>query len=157
LTPDWTPERIDEEGRRRGRAIAWARKAKEGAFKKDPFETMNIEGPLRIYSAVVFPLVALAFGKATPTLFHLLDQDEVGKSVIGILQAPALAIVLASIVSSIYAGALLAGEKNRNRFIWTIKALFGGPVAISQLRGLDPLITQGESDRLKESANEKEQ
>merc|ERR1719362_411627 len=49
-TPNWTPEMLDEEGKRRGEAISWARSAKEGMYKSDPYEELRIENELRTYA-----------------------------------------------------------------------------------------------------------
>ena len=43
-TPLWTPEKLDEAGKKAGEAQAWARKARMGALKKDPFEALAVEG-----------------------------------------------------------------------------------------------------------------
>ena len=66
----------------------WARQAKAGAFLKDPQEVMVISGNLRIYSIVAALFVAVAFGKCSDAVFG--DMD-------GVLQGPALALVLANV------------------------------------------------------------
>lgn len=142
-TPDVTPEMLDEEGRKRGKAQAWARAARAGAFVKDPFENFYIEGSLRYYSMFSFCFVALAFGRATPAFLQ--DFVHLDAPLQEILQLPALAIALASVGSSVYA-TLQAPEKNRDQFVWFVKGLFGGPLAVTQLRGLESLITEGEKE-----------
>jgi len=142
LAPDWTPELLDEEGKKRGRSEAWARKAKAGIFVSDPYETWTIEGGLRLYSATAALLCALAFGKASP------PSDAVT-----LLQLPALAIVVAAMGSGFVAHGM-ASEKNRNQALWCFKGFMAGPLAISQLRGLNELITQGENDRQTEESSQ---
>jgi len=153
-TPDWTPERLDEEGKRAGQAMAWARKSRAGEFKKDPFEMLNIEGFLQVYSVFTSVFVAVAFGKSTPRLFEILPtlmnmdinmQDVNG--LLDVLKGPALAMILASIGSCIYC-TLEAPGKNRSTFVWGLKGYVGGPVAVLQLRGLGDLITRGEADEI---------
>lgn len=143
MTPDWTPEMLDEEGRKRGKAIAWARKAKAGEFVKDPFENVAIEGSLRFYCVLSALLVAFAFGASTPTALSMIGIED-GAPILGILQAPALAIVVAALGSSIVSAVVLAPQKNRSKFTWAVKGLLGGPVAILELRELDGLTIRGE-------------
>ena len=151
-TPDWTPERLDEEGKRAGQAMAWARKARAGEFKKDPFEMLNIEGSLQVYSVLTSVFVAVAFGKSTSRLFEILqmnsDEMQQMNGILNLLHGPALAMILASIGSGIFC-ILEAPAKNRSTFVWAMKGYIGGPVAVLQLRGLEELITQGEADNIR--------
>jgi hypothetical protein len=137
---------LDEEGKKRGRAQAWARKAKAGEFVKDPYETMTIDGALQLYSVFVFMLTAFAFGRATPSLFEALNAESIGSGVQELAQIPALVAVLSAIGSSVVNSIILAPEKNRSSFVWGVKGFFGGPVAIAELRSLDTLQTRGEMD-----------
>jgi len=143
MTPDWTPEKLDEYARMRGKSLEWARKAKMGEFVGDPFETLDLPLSHRVYAIFSAYLVALAFGRATPTLLAQLDMST---STVELLQVPALAILVASIGSSIAAGVVLAPSKNRSKFIWAVKGLLAGPVAVSQLRNLEVLITREEEE-----------
>lgn len=143
LTPDWTAEKLDEYGKSRGRALAWARKAKLGEFMKDPNETLDLPIPFKLYSIFSFFLIAFAFGRATP---NLLSQVDMPTTTMELLQGPAVALILASASSMFFCGGILAPSKNRSKFVWSIKGLMAGPVAISQLRGLDDLITREESE-----------
>mmetsp|Transcript_4447 Transcript_4447/g.8552 ORF Transcript_4447/g.8552 Transcript_4447/m.8552 type:complete len:380 (-) Transcript_4447:23-1162(-) len=146
MTPDWTPERLDEEGRRVGQAMAWARKARAGEFKKDPYELMNIEGALQIYSFITTPFVAFAFGTATRSMCDILNFDTNARDgLLDALQPVALAIVVVSMVSSIYC-IVQAPIRNRSSFVWAIKGYAGGPFAVLQLKNLNPLVTRGESE-----------
>ena len=152
LTPDWTPELLDEEGKKRGRAMAWARQAAAGAFVSDPYETLTVEGSLRVYSAVAALLCALAFGKSTP--YALQEWIHVGTNdVLTFFRVPAFAAVVAAIVSGVVNFTMASG-KNRSQSVWFIKGLFGGPLAISQLRELNRLSTQGEIDQQSEEINQ---
>jgi hypothetical protein len=144
LTPDWTPEMLDEEGKKRGRAQAWARKARAGEFVKDPYEMLAIEGAIQAYSIFFFLLISFAFGRATPSLFEMMHLENVGHNVQEIAQVPALVAILTAVGSSVVTSTILAPEKNRSQFVWAVKGLFGGPVAIAELRGLDMLQTRGE-------------
>jgi len=144
LTPDWTPEMLDEEGKKRGRAQAWARKARAGEFVKDPYEMLAIEGAIQAYSISFFLLISFAFGRATPSLFEMMHLENIGHNVQEIAQVPALVAILTAVGSSVLTSTILAPEKNRSQFVWAVKGLFGGPVAIAELRGLDMLQTRGE-------------
>ncbi len=146
-TPDWTPEKLDEEGRKAGQAQAWARKARAGEFKGDPFEVLSIDGSLQAYSIVTTLFVAFAFGNSSPKLFSMLDISG-ASGILDVLQAPALAMVLASVGSSIVCAVALAPGKNRNSFVWGIKGFAGGPLAVLKLRELEALITRGEAEEI---------
>lgn len=140
LTPDWTPERLDEWGKQQGKAIAWARKAREGQFVKDPLETLDLELPQRIYSLVTALLASIAFGRSTQSL---LDQFDSSFST-EIFRIPAAALVIASLGSSVISS-VQAGGLNRSRLVWFIKGLLGGPLTVSQLRELSTLLTEAET------------
>ena len=147
-TPDWTPERLDEEGRRAGKSMAWAKKARAGEFKKDPFELLNIEGSLKAYSVLTTTFIAIALGKSTPKLFEILQMDmNQMNSLLGVLQGPALVLVLASIGSCIFC-VTQAPAKNRSALVWAMKGYIGGPVAVFELKSLGDLITRGEADAI---------
>lgn len=152
LTPDWTPEMLDEEGRKRGRAQAWARKARAGEFVKDPHETLTIDGAIQLYSILVYLLTAFAFGRATPSLFELLHAEDIANSVQQLAQVPALVAVLAAVGSCVVNSAILAPERNRSQFVWAFKGLVGGPVAVAELRSLDTLQTRGELEAKQEQS-----
>ena len=143
MTPDWTPERLDEYGKSRGRALAWARRAKQGEFVGDPFESLDFPLSFRFYSIFSAFLIAFAFGRSTP---NLLSQLDVSPGAADLLQAPALAILLASVGSAVVSGAVLAPSKNRGKLIWAVKGLLAGPAALLQLRGLEVLITREEEE-----------
>ena len=150
-TPDWTPERLDEEGIRAGQSLAWARRAREGEFKSDPFELLSIEGGQQAYSVLTTVFTAFVFGSSTKKLFEILNFDDNG--LLDLAQGPALAIVLASIGSCILCG-LEAPSKNRNGFVWGVKGYAGGPLAVLQLKGLNALVTRGEADQIVRDAKE---
>lgn len=141
-TPDWTPELLDQEGIKRGKAIAWARKARAGEFVNDPYETMTIDGTIRVYSIFVAALVAFAFGHATPSFLYMINADESG--IQELVQVPALIALLAAVGSTVVNTVVMAPKKKRSRFVWGVKGLFGGPVAMAQLRTLNTLQTREE-------------
>ncbi|CAB9496411.1 expressed unknown protein [Seminavis robusta] len=142
-TPDWTPEKLDEYGKSRGRALAWARRAKLGEFVQDPMESIDLPLVFRVYAIGAAFFVAFAFGRATPNLLAQLDMST---DIMGLLQVPALAIVVASLGSAIVNGVVLAPSKNRNTLVWAVKGFLAGPVAVSQLRGLEDLVTLEEEE-----------
>jgi hypothetical protein len=147
--PDWTAERIDEQAKKTGEAIAWAKKAKAGQFKKDPDEILAIEGGLQAYCMASALTVAFAFGRASPSALTLLGfTDDAAHGLLNAAQVPALALLVASFGSAIVSSIVLAPGKNRNGFVWGVKGLAGGPLAIFRLQGLEPLITQAEADKL---------
>jgi len=148
-TPDWTPEMLDEYAKQRGKAQDWARKAKLGEFVKDPSETSELSPGVRIYAIFNAFLFAFSFGRATPTF--LADVLHIGttssaRDLQGVLQIPALTLVVAAVGSSVVCAAVLAPERNRGPITWGLKGLFGGPLTVLQLRELDTLITREETD-----------
>ncbi|KAL7560603.1 hypothetical protein ACA910_000058 [Epithemia clementina (nom. ined.)] len=164
-TPDWTPERLDEWGKAQGRVEAWARKAKAGEFVSDPNETLDaLTWPQRLFSIVTALLVSTAFGKATtPFLVQVagIVPDETAATALEqVFQGPAIGLLLASLVSMVYSF-LQSKELNRNPWIWSIKGWLGGPLTISLLRTLEPLITRSQQDekdkRLQKSRNDNNQ
>jgi hypothetical protein len=148
-TPEWTPERIDEETKRQGRSNDWARRAREGQFVRDPMESLDLNFQQRVFSIFSALLVSTAFGRSTPIFLSQYLGDSTAKlsvlSFLSALQAPAGAFVLASIGSSIFC-VVSSKSKNRSAIVWFIKGLLGGPLTVGQLRELDSLLTQGEQD-----------
>jgi len=147
--PDWTAETIDEQAKKTGEAIAWAKKAKSGLFKKDPDEALAIEGGLQLYCMASALTVAFAFGRASPSALKFLGfADDAALGLMDAAKVPALALLIASFGSAVVSSIVLAPGKNRNGFVWGVKGLLGGPLVILRLQGLEPLITQAESDKL---------
>lgn len=144
MTPDWTPEMLDEEGRKRGRAQSWVRKQRAGELQSDPYEDLRIEGGLRAYCMTVALVISFGFGRSTPTaLASILDGDN-ADAIISAAQVPALAFVAAAIGSCAVAAVLLAPERKRNAFVWGVKGFMGGPLAVLELKGLEELQLRGE-------------
>lgn len=143
-TPLWTPEKLDEAGKRAGEAQAWARKARMGELKKDPFEVLAVEGELRLYSIIVATTISFAFGNSSKQALAMVSigSDEL----LEFLKIPALALLAAGLGSGLVNAVVLAPPKKRNGFIWGVKGLMGGPLAVRQLRELDDLKTIGESE-----------
>jgi hypothetical protein len=154
LTPDWTAEKLDEYGKSRGRALAWARRARMGEFVEDPLETLDLPFSFKAYAVLSAFFVALAFGKATP---NLLAQLDMATDSLEILQLPALAIVVASLGSAAFNGVVLAPSKNRRNWVWVVKGLLAGPLSVSQLRGVDTLLTRKEEEDIQESIRNQQQ
>jgi hypothetical protein len=146
MTPLWTAEQLDLEGRKLGRASDWARNAKAGAFVSDPYELLVLDGNLRIYSMVTSLLVAFLLSHhVTGQLLSMMEIPTVTRST---FEPLAYTIVMAN-VGACVVNANIAPSQNRNRWVWAIKGLFGGPLSISQLRSLDTLITRAEQEQRK--------
>lgn len=148
-TPLWTAEKLDEEGRRAGRATDWARKARAGDFVKDPSETLVIAGGLRYYNMATALLIAIAFGTPTRVLLEWIGSGSSdGSSFADNLQGPALALILANVGSSIFCY-IQAEGKNRSKFVWFVKGLMGGPLAVAEFSQANVLMTQAETEEMK--------
>lgn len=143
-TPLWTPEKLDEAGKKAGEAQAWARRARMGELKKDPFEALAVEGELRAYSILAAVTVSLGYGHATPTALKMIGFES--GELLNFLQFPALALLVAGLGSAAANAVVLAPPKKRSSFVWGIKGLMGGPLAVKQLSGLDDLKTVGETE-----------
>ena len=143
-TPIWTPEKLDEAGKKAGEAQAWARKARMGELKKDPYEVLAVEGGLRVYSIIVAIFVALAYGNATPNALNMIGLES--DNLLDFMKIPALALAVAGVGSAVVNCVALAPGKKRSSFVWGLKGLFGGPLAVTQLRELGDLKTIGESE-----------
>ena len=143
-TPLWTPEKLDEAGKKAGEAQAWARKARLGELRKDPFEILAVEGELRAYSILVAITVALAFGNSTPTALDMFGLNLDG--LLDVAKIPALVLMVAGLGSAVANGVVFAPAKKRSSFVWGLKGLMGGPLAVRQLQELDDLLTIGESE-----------
>ena len=126
---------MDEWGRKQGKAQAWARRAREGEFVKDPLETTELDAAQQAFSILTGLLIATAFGKSSPTFLvqmtGLLPDQASAQSVLGALQAPALGLLAASL-GSLAVCVLQAKEKNRDPVVWAIKGLLGGPLTVRQ-------------------------
>jgi len=146
MTPEWTPEMLDEEGRKRGRAESWARKERAGELRSDPYEQLRLEGGLRTYCAFAALIVSFSFGRATPMALTSVLGDTNVDTIISVAQIPSLIVVAAAIGSSVVSSAVLAPDKKRNPFVWFVKGFMGGPLAILQLKGLDELQVRGEEN-----------
>jgi hypothetical protein len=143
-TPLWTPEKLDEAGKKAGQAQAWARKARMGALKKDPFEVLAVEEELRVYSIFLALIVAFSYGNSTPTVLNHIGLE--GDDILVFFKIPTIVLLISSIVSALVNGVALAPPKRRSSFVWAMKGLMGGPLAVRQLQKLDDLKTFGESE-----------
>eukprot|EP00536_Pseudo-nitzschia_multiseries_P007445 jgi/Psemu1/240247/estExt_Genewise1.C_1750103 len=151
-TPDWTPEKLDEFAIQQGKAQSWARRSRLGEFVKDPFETSDLPVEMQLYAVSTAFFVAFANGRATPKFLAEVLKIGTISSAQGlqdVLKYPGLALALASVGSGVLCAAVLAPERNRSAILWGIKGFLGGPLAISQLRELDSLITRGEEEAAK--------
>ncbi len=142
--PLWTPEKLDEAGKKAGQAQAWARKARMGALKKDPFEAMAVEGELRMYSIFVALFVAFSYGNSTSAALRSIGLES--DDVLVLFRIPALVLLLGGLGSALVNGVALAPPKKRSSLVWAMKGLIGGPLAARQLSELDALKTFGESE-----------
>jgi hypothetical protein len=159
MTPLWTPEQLDLEGRKLGRASDWARNAKAGAFVPDPYELWVIDGNLRIYSIVTSLLVASILSHhATTQVLGLFDPTMTATTTTtttttfettavfqSTLEPLAYTILLANIGTCLF-NVRMAPSKKRNPWVWAFKGLFGGPLTISQFKSLETLMTRAEQE-----------
>ena len=139
-TPNWTAEQLDEEGKRRGQAISWARKAREGEYATDPYEALRVEKEQRLYAIFASLFISITYGKSTSTFLTStvgLDSTKV-QPLLELLQYPALAVVLAAF-GSCGVNWFMAREKKRNGFVWAVKGFMGGPISIMELKNLNDL------------------
>ena len=141
---------MDEYTKQQGKAVSWAKRAKLGEFVKDPNELLVLSLPMSLYCVMTWFIVAFAFGRSTPAFLTMIGSE--GSSLNGVFQAPGLALAVASLGSSIFNAAILAPQQNRDVFTWAVKGFCGGPLAVLELRGLEPLITQGELQERQEQA-----
>jgi len=129
--------RLDEEGERRGRREAEARRSLERERlergESDAEERFAVEGSLRAWSSLSLLAVALGFGRATPVALEALGLEDRGA-----LAVLASLAVLLSVGSTVLA-VVKAGEKNRSAGVWAFKAFLAGPAALVLLDSLDPL------------------
>jgi hypothetical protein len=148
-TPDWTAEKLDEYTKMQGQAISWARRAREGEFVKDPYEYLDLPVGMRLYGVFTAFYLSAAFGRSTlpflETTWGIMDHDS-SSQLTSLLQVPGLALIVASLGSSVFCGLLLAPERNRSSFVWAVKGFTGGPLAIREIKGLESLITRGEQE-----------
>jgi hypothetical protein len=148
MTPEWTPEMLDEEGRKRGKAQAWARKARAGEYRRDPMERTGVEGSIRAYCIVWIMTTAFAFGQSSPTFLQTFVglTDSASATILDVLHPIALALIAASIGSCVVSSVVLAPPLNRSSFNWGLKGLAGGPLTVFQLKSLEALRTRGEDE-----------
>jgi len=121
-----------------------ARKEGEGEFMKDPYESLNIEGSLLRYSIVTVPFIAFAWSDASSNILELLNLGDQGSILLNVMQFIAFKLALLPVFSGIICGLVFAPVKKRSRFVWGVKGIVGGPLAIVQLNKLDELMTPDE-------------
>jgi len=139
-TPDWTLEKLDEKGRKRREVL----QARGGKFTKDQYESLNIEGSMQRYSIFAAAFIAFALSNASSNSLELLNLGATASILLHVMQYIALKLVIIQAVACILCGAVFAPTKNRSRFVWGVKGLVGGPLAIMQLNKLDELMTLDE-------------
>lgn len=147
--PYWTAERLDEWGKQKGKSLAEAKRLREEALVADRMESLDLELPQRLFSILTGLLIATAFGKSTPTFLsktlNIVSDDQQLSSLLDLIKVPALALLLACVGSSVLCGMQASGKK-RNSIVWTVKGLLGGPLSVTQLRGLPTLVTRREME-----------
>lgn len=153
-------EKLDEWGRKQGKAQAWARRASLGEFVSDPLETTELDTQQRVFSILTGLMVSTSFGKSTPTFLvqmtGWLPDEDAAKSVLAAVQGPAVGLLAASVGSLVFC-AVQAKGKNRNPVVWAIKGLLGGPLSIRSLRESEPLLTQSEDAERKKQERQQSQ
>jgi hypothetical protein len=156
MTPDWTPERIDDELSRQGDAISWARKARDERLVKDDAESLDLNMLQQAYSVFTAVLIAMSFGKATPTFLTMLGIDGTSHHIIellDVLKVPSIGLSAASVASSVLSSKQ-ATEKKRDTLIWTLKGLLGGPFTVQSIRELPQLLSRAEFEEKRRQRNE---
>jgi len=104
-----------------------------------------MDGELRLYSIITTMVVCLAYGNSTPRAFEMMGLSVASKNVdLTIVKIVALGVIVAGLGSAIVNGVALAPPRRRSSFVWGVKGLFGGPLAVLQLRVLDELKTNEE-------------
>ena len=149
MTPDWTPERVDDELSRQGAAISWARQAREDRLMKDSAESLDLDVVQLAYSVVTALLIAVSFGKATPAFLTMIGIEGASNETQGlldILKVPTIGLAAASAASS-FLCRTKASEKKRDQIVWMIKGILGGPITIRQLQELPVLLTRAELEQ----------
>lgn len=146
-TPEWTVETLDEYTKQQGNAISWAKRARQGEFVKDPSEILDLTLPMAFYCVMTWMVVAFAFGRSTPAFLTMAGMTDTG--IEHVLQLPGLALALASLGSGVVSATVLAPQLNRDSFVWGIKGVCGGPLAVLELRALEPLITRRELEGIR--------
>lgn len=142
-TPDWTVERLDEYTKRQGEAQSWVRKAKDGEFIQDPYETFYFDNlPQLLFCIMMISGITISYGQSTPT-FVSSFVNNMDDTFLRYLQGPANVSLLISIGSSMLC-TYMASQKNRNVIMWLWKGLLGGPFTVQSIKSLDALVTQGE-------------
>jgi hypothetical protein len=140
---------LDEYTKKQGQAMSWARRAREGEFVKDPYEYLELSLGMRVYGLLTAFYLSLAFGRSTPTFLEttwgIMDHDS-SSQLTNLLHVPGLALIMASVGSSVFCGLFLAPERSRSSFVWAVKGFMGGPLAIREISGLESLITRGEQE-----------
>jgi hypothetical protein len=102
---------------------------------------------MALYCVMTWMLVAFAFGRSTPAFLSMAGMTDTG--IEHVFQLPGLALALASLGSGVVSSTVLAPQLNRDSFVWGIKGVCGGPLAVLELRGLEPLITRGELEGIR--------
>jgi hypothetical protein len=136
FTADWTPAMIDEEARRRGKTIALLKAAEAAKQKADRDEGLILEGAAQLYSSLTALLTAFAFGRSSESGLALLGVG--GTDIERVIHALAL-IALAASIGGAVGSTVIASQKNRNSFVWSVKGLLGGPVSLIQLMNVEAL------------------
>lgn len=101
-------------------------------------EKFTLTYPQRLNLVLVLFSTAAAYGRASAGLV----EDPTWGGVAG--TATTVAAAVSAVLGVAAAGSFgvcvrLAREKKRNALVWGAKGLFGGPLAVTQLQGLDPL------------------
>lgn len=150
---EYTVEELDRMSERQSKAARWANDARRDTLVRDPMETFDLDLTQRVYAMTTALLVVTAYGKSTPTFltqFVGLPAGS-GSEFLGVLQIPALVLLLASVGSTVVCG-MQANDKRRNPVVWAFKGLMGGPLTVGQLRNSAQLVTQGEFDDQQKAA-----
>ena len=112
---------------------------------RDSSESLDLEVLQQLHSVITATLIAVSFGKATPTFlssFGMTTTDGLLDS----LKIPTTVLCIVSVASAALCG-IKASEKRRSPILWTIKGLLGGILTLQQLNGLPDLMTRAEFEQ----------
>ena len=93
-----------------------------------------------MYLSISALFLSLAFGKSTPEALSFLNSDFD----LDFLREPGFVILLEAFGSSLLLALVLAPERTCSSFVWGIKGLLVGPVAVVELSGLNALYMNNE-------------
>jgi hypothetical protein len=115
---------------------------KKKIFKDEPevprSERFSLTQLQRLYFVSLCVSSALAYGRASGDLASTKYLGETGEAIVSAASAGSVFLISAALLS-VGLSVVSAKEKNRNPLVWGAKGLFGGPLTVLQLKGLENL------------------